>query len=717
MNPINPIIYLSFHAELFPDAEATIRQRFEQSPLAALGFKLHFSPCCLKTSPIDLKKIGAHCRLSTLFVALLKDAPQISAEFAEVQKVELASVFSEIGITPLVAVPAHARPPAELTRVLNQYGYQTHQLARGADGSEIVAQLESLLLNAMPEPPQSHLPLTGNALYQRRRSEPLSAIEKSLLAAPHSAASGAQAELHTHQNWALQNLEAENDTGAERNLRHCLALFDADLMANYWLCRLLAKNADKDSQHQELLWRSEMLLRLNQLSASLTPELVTEIKLLQAEAHLGLREPAKALRLLENSQALTPSAQLWETLTLAGLQHLAQSEQPLQRKDPTLIHCKRSLLQLSAAGLEAFQAALIRLYRQVAKEKLELILLGVRHDLVAHLKAIKQHEHTLLTSATDWGVIVPGQSATLEQSTVLGKSLWSQATIAKQSGHQQLTLLQLLAADLLKQQQSAEHHEQQLTRHQSQSQALQDWISQAQADFAQLSKKKKQQQQFAIGMLLVALVSLSGFWWLPLNNTVNAAIFGGLVIVSALFGHGWQSASNQLKQLQAECVEQDQHYQLEQDELPEPRSFNGWFDRLKVRQEKLDTATKRATSLLKRSELLLKARCSEYLMLLTRFEEQMLNHYPELLHGWQADSQIAVQEVASDALPLPEILQAYATEPFQAERLGLVGRDSGKRCAAYFEQEIDAERVKRLHPIKRKAANMLQRAMQQKGAS
>lgn len=718
MNPINPVIYLSFQGTLFPHAEKLIRQRFEQSPLATLGFKLHFSPCCLKNTPIDLKKIGAHCRVATVYVALLKESKQIGSEFAEVQRVELASVFSEIGVTPTVVVPAASHVPAELGRVLNQYGCEPHTLNASHDESWIIEHLESQLLNAstLTAPPETQLPLGGMALHQQMQAHHThSAIQHKLLAqTPDDAANrqGQFADLQSNREWGLQNLIAENYVGAETNLRRCLKLFDADFMANYWLCRLLDRNAKKDGEYQELIRRAAVLLRLIKLDSESDHSLSVELKQLQANAYLGLRNPSAALALLEEAAKVRPSPQLWEALVLAGLQSLSQSEQPLQRSDPTLIRCKRALLQLSSYGIETFQAALIRLNRQVAKDKLELILLGIRHDLVAHLKSVKQHEHTLLTTATDWELIVPGQSATLEQSTVLGKSLWSQVSIAQESGHQQLTLLQVLAENLLKQQNEAEQLSQQQARYMAQSEELDAWKTRAQTEFTKLSRKQKNQRILTLLMAIMALVSLSGFWWLPINNTVNAAIFGGFVIITALFAHGWQSASSLLTQLHSECIEQDKHHQLEEDELPEPRTFNGWFDRLTVRRDKLNAAVKRTESALKRSQLQLQARTGEFLMLTSRFEGLLLTHYPGLLHDWHSHSDIWVRSVDAEQLPLPEILHCYSAEPFKSGIFGLTGRTTGQRSTPYFDLPIDAERMRRLHPIKRKAANMIERAIE-----
>jgi len=719
-NPINPIIYISFQGELFPDAEKALRQRFELSPLSELGFKLQFSPCCLKTAQIDLKTIGSNCRLATLFVALLKEPKPSAVDCVEAQRVELASACSEIGVETLVCVPQNAQPAAELKRVMNQYGCEPLSLPADSDAREIVQLLESRLLPAPEQllPSENRLPMFAEPL-QHMLTEPASSPTLRLLLAQNESVdpvTGQCADLQSNQGWALQNLVANNLAGAETNLRRCLKLFDADFMANYWLCRILQQNAKKDSEFQELLLRAEMLLRLNQLQPVPDTELVVELKQMQADAHSGLRQPAQALGLLEEAVQMQPSAAMWEALVLASLQHLAQSELPLQRQDPTLIKCKRALLQLSSYGIEILQGALARLQRKVAKDKLELILLGVRHDLVAQLKAVKQHEHSLLATATDWELIVPGQKAALEQSTVLGKSLWSQVKIAQESARQQLTLLQMLAARMLTEQQQAEQLAQKQARLQAQSSELEKWRTQAEEDFISLTARQNRQRMFFVVMLVVALISISGFWWLPVNNTLNAAIFGGCVIISALFAHGWQTASTLLKQLHNDCIEQDKQHQLEEDELPEPRTFNGWFDRLTVRREKLDSAANKVAAGLKRSRLQLQARSGEFLMLVGRFEDLLLNQYPGLLHAWHRDQHIGVSNVAAEAMPLPEILLEYGAESFKSKPLGLVGlSDASSRNAPYFTQPIDAERVRRLHPIQRKVANTIERAFAKLG--
>lgn len=714
MNPINPVIYITFQGELFPDAEQQLRQRFETSPLAGLGFRLHFSPCCFQRSTIDLKKIGSNCRLSTLFIALLKEGKP-TADYSEAQRVELASALSEPGVEPILCTPAGAEMPPELKRIVNQYAHQPVMLQEQGV-AEVISLLESALLNEADNrvDGDAGLAYAGMPLHQQMRAENSPELNQVLLAVTDPQVAvipGQHSDLQTNRAWALQNLVAENYSGAETNLRRCLKLFDADLMANFWLCRLLQRNAKKDSEFQELLRRSELLQRLTAMH-EVEPALAVELMQMQAHAHTGLREPAKALATLEKAATMHPSAALWEALVLAGLQFLAQLEQPLQRKDPTLLRCKHALVRLSGYGLEALQAALTRLQRQVPRDKLELILLGVRHDLVAQLKTIRQHEHALLTTATDWELIVPGQSAQLEQSTVLAKSLWSQVKIAQESGKQQLALLQVLATDMMKHCQKVENLQQQKARHEAQSRELELWLESAQKSHSALTARVTSQRLLSISVFIISIITLSGFWWLPLNNTANAAIFGGCVILATIFAHGWQLANSQLKQLQDECVERDGQHQLDDDELPEPRTFNGWFDRLAIRREKLDNAAMRLASQIEKRSLQLQARSSEYLILVGRFEELLFNSYPGLLHSWDRHGELSVAEVDASESPLPEILTGIGNETFKAGKLGLIaGQGADRRSAPYFTIKAEPERLKRLHPIQRKAANMIERAI------
>ncbi|MBD1390592.1 hypothetical protein IC617_14235 [Neiella sp. HB171785] len=592
MGQLFPTIYFSFDGFQRRQLKQDLLRAFNQSRLSELGFKVQFSPRTVVDFGVpDGLTVTQQCQQASLFVALLEQQPGHGSR-QHMLNTELSYAIPEAGTHVVLLSEQQPELPAQMSRQLEQHGLAVQVLESSDLTTAIFNQLEvELLGNSEPLSLQILTQDYGidgttldNASWQQHPNQEL--LAQLYGQAPEPAnGSPALADLQQHRHWGVASLQLGNAVGAGQSFQHCLALNDSDLMANYWRCRLLAEQATKEAEFNELIRRGQLLLKHFQQKEG-AAELQAQCHYFQALGHVGQKRFEQALESMRASLNFRHSVAWQHQTALRALQLLSQQEITPERLDPALLTAKNCFLAMLTESLEGFQLSFRQLLLKTSKEKLEIVMLGVKQVVLAALKQIRQHEQRLLDQCAEWELIVATQLSDNEPHDLMAKSIWNLLAIGQDSIRQQVTLLQLLAGQLTNMDEQASQLEQQADRQAQQQQRISQDINKQQLRYKDTLSGKKLSIAGSSVAGALCLVLISGFWWLPLTKLTISILLAAASAAFCLLIYLLSRQQSVLAHIQQRCRELDSQYALGDDELPEPRTMEGWFDRLTVRRDK-----------------------------------------------------------------------------------------------------------------------------------
>ncbi|GGA67531.1 hypothetical protein GCM10011369_06460 [Neiella marina] len=629
MGQLFPTIYFSFDGFQRRQLKQDLLRAFNQSRLSELGFKVQFSPRTVVDFGVpDGLTVTQQCQQASLFVALLEQQPGHGSR-QHMLNTELSYAIPEAGTHVVLLSEQQPELPAQMGRQLEQNDLSVQILGQGELTEAIFAQLETALLGI-------ETPLTLSILAQDYGIDGTNLDKDSwqqhqhheLLAqlygqAPEPAnGSPALADLQQHRHWGVASLQLGNAVGAGQSFQHCLALNDSDLMANYWRCRLLAEDATKEAEFNELIRRGQLLLKHFQQQDEGAEELQAQCHYFQALGHVGQKRYEEALESMQAALLFRQSIAWQHQAALRALQLLSQQEVAPERLDPTLLTAKNCFLAMLTESLEGFQLSFRQLLLKTSKEKLEMVILGVKQVVLAALKQIRQHHQQLLDQCAECELIVTTQLDDTAPHDIMAKSIWNLIAIGQDSISQQVTLMQLLAGQLNRLDDDAQQLELQASEQALQQQRISQDINKQQHRFKDTLSGKKLSITGSSVAAALCVVLISGFWWLPLTTVTISILLAAALAAFLLLIYLLSRQQSMLAHIQQRCRELDSQYALSDDDLPEPRTIEGWFDRLTVRRDKHQERERLLQDKAAALRAMLQPRISQFMRLQTSFAEQ-----------------------------------------------------------------------------------------------
>lgn len=717
MGQLFPTIYFSFDGFQRRQLKQDLLRAFNQSRLIELGFKVQFSPRTVVDFGVpDSLAVSQQCQQATLFVALLEAQPGHGSR-QNMLNTELSYALPETGTqVALLSDAEEPELPKQLARQLEQNAIALSSLAGDDLPQCIFEHLEHFLLGDTKAQQLSILtldysidgvPLKGNddALQQHQHASLLAQLYGKT---PEPAnGSPAQADLQQHRQWAIANLQLDNASGAMANIEQCLALNDSDLMANYWRCRLLAEQAEKESHHYELIRRANLLIK--HLEQQPDSELLNaQCHYFQSLGYAGLKRYDDALAAISASLQYEQSTAWQHQTALRALQLLSQHDALPERLDPALLATKNSFLTMLSDSLEGFQLAFRQLLLKTPKEKLEVVILGVKQVVMGSLKQIKQHEQCLLDHCAECDLLLPSQRDQEQLNEAMGKSIWNLLAIGHDSVRQQVTLLQLLAQQLTGYQHQATSLEKDAAEQAEQQGKLKQDLAKQRHRYQDICSAKKLSVIGSSVATGLSGVLVSGYWWLPLTPLVISILLGGAVAALLLLLLLLSRQNKVIGYIQQRCRELDSLYALDDDELPEPRAMEGWFDRLTIRHDKRAERQQLLRDKAEHVRQHLMPRLAQFVTLQQSFANTVLTQLDGAfckvrLNGEDSPYQIHQQP---DQVQLPDQLaeQLAEAEP-AALSLELAAEKGACPSDIYFRQPIDPVRIRSLNMVQTAANN------------
>ncbi|MBW8192088.1 lipoyl domain-containing protein [Neiella marina] len=714
MGQLFPTLYFSFDGFQRRQLKQDLLRAFNQSRLSDLGFKVQFSPRTVVDFGVpDGLTVTQQCQQASVFVALLEAQPGHGSR-QNMLNTELSYALPEVG-TQVVLISEAEQPdlPAQLARQLEQQSIAISPLASDDLPQRVFRHLEQHLLGE--QSPQQLTILTSDysidgatldineqALQQRRDGNLLAQLYGQ---APEPAnGSPALADLQQHRHWGMANLQLDNPKGAMANIEQCLALNDSDLMANYWRCRLLAQDAEKESDCHELIRRAQLILKHLQHQQETQPELTAQCYYFQSLGYAGLKRYDESLSAITESLPFQHSTAWQHQTALRALQLLSQQDALPERLDPALLAAKTCFLTMLSDSLEGFQLAFRQLLLKTPKEKLEVVVLGVKQVVIGSLKQIKQHEQALIDHCADCDLLVPTQLDQEQVNDAMGKSIWNLLAIGHDSVIQQVTLLQLLAKQLNDDQAKAEALEADAEEQAQQQQRLTQDLAKQQHKYQDICSAKKLSLIGSVVAGALSALLISGFWWLPLTPLVISILLAGagaaLVLLLVLLSR----QNTMVGHIQQRCRELDSFYALDDDELPEPRAMEGWFDRLIIRRDK--RAERQQQLLTKAGQVReqLAPRLQQFVAMQYTFGEAVLKQldgaFVSVRFNGKAPSYQRVSGMEQQQLPtaLAEQLPEQQCPNYYLQRHPQHG-EQADLSDIYFADPIDSTRLRQLNVV------------------
>lgn len=704
MSQLFPTIYISFDGFQRRQLKQELHRAFNQSTLSALGFKLKLSPrSVIDFGTPDPQLAGEQSKQSSLFVALLEEVAGHGSR-QQMLHTELGHAIPEEG-TEVLLLSEAMRPglPDALARLLGPHAEQCQRI-EGDLAPAIMEQVEKAISGTQSEARLELLPddysVLGYQPQQAPQSEPsLKEILNPQQNQTPQSISPELANLQQHHQWLMENLTLANPLGAEQSVKHCLSLYDSDITANYWRCRLLVDKASKESEYTELCERARLVQRHLQRQGHEAPELMAECYYYQAQGYVGLQQLQQAIEVLQQALAEQTNVALLYQLALRTLQLLAQQQTPPERQDPSLMAAKQTCLKMLQHSLLGYQQATQQLLMKTPKDKLEMVILGVKQDVISSVRQLQQQEQELKQLCADWELIVTPQIRSEQMVDLLQKSVWNLVQIGQASIKRQLALLQLLAQQVhyeTKRVQRLEHESAQLEQDQHQLHADLEKLRFNYQDTCK-SRQLSWWGLAATGLLMSTLIS--GFWWMSLSQTALFGLLGGHLVAFALLALLLKKQSSSLVELKQTCRQIDGKHALVEDELPEPRAQEGWFDRLAVRHDKLRDRSLKIKAELKAAKAQWIERVPQLAQAQFSFSVVSLDALGGTFNPWQADDDKALKENLSHSYALPEeVVTSLQSELPEPPIWHILSRSAPEQpWCCYFAQEPDLSLFKDLH--------------------
>ncbi|MCM2678855.1 lipoyl domain-containing protein [Echinimonas agarilytica] len=719
MSQLFPTIYVSFDGFQRRQLKQDLLRAFNQSILNKLGFKLKYSPrTVVDFGTPDTQQAGELCRQSALFVALLEEQAGHGSR-QQMLHSELGFALPEVGTHVLLLSDAKEPDiPASLGRMSEHHDGHIVHLTDEDIATVIVAEMATALTANIPhatlEVLSADYSVCGYQLEEPIEENSANAALMAELVVPQEPVghpSPDLANLHQHQEWALHSIRLGNETGAMASIKRSLELYDSDLMGNYWRCRLLSAIAEKDSEFTELVKRASLVITSIEHLEVDANALIAECHFYVSQGYAGLKQLEQSIQALEQALPLATNVAYLHQIALRTMQQLAQQQLSPERLDPALLRAKSAFISMLQGSLIGYQLSTQQLLMKTPKDKLDIVILGVKQDVMGSLRQLYQFEAQLRAQCVDWEIIVPAPVASELGADTMAKPIWNLVHIGQHSATMQLTLIQLLSQHLNQIDRQAHQSEVDISVIEQQQQVLGTAIRDVQFEYQEACKARKLGWLgITITAILMSIVG-SGFWWLPLPHSALIGLLSGGIVAFALLAVLLTKQYGRLDAVDQRCRALDSEYALADDDLPEPRAQEGWFDRLSVRRDKLGDKCR----LLQQKAKLLRSNIESKITTLATvhvsFSDITLSALGGIFNAWQPASlstNVVCKVNNGGALTLTDSLelQLLKDSEVNAPQYILVSHDASDNISqVYFDQSPNPAHCKQLHLLQGAANN------------